>query len=725
MRQVKFKKAGMKNYGPYVEPMELTINDNKLTLITGPNGIGKTMLVDVIPYTLYGTTSKGMKGDDVVNLKTEKDCHTWLEFTVDDVPYRIDRYHKYTKLGNTVILKKNDQEIKTGQKEVLPVIEELVAPFKLFTNTLLFGQKVKTFFTDLTDTEKKEIFRKILDLDEYTDYYNQTKEREKKAKLETTELEKMIYSSESLITSFNSRLEESKKEKEDFYFNKTNTIKIMQLEIEGLSEKIKNLKESLRKLEEEKDLFDTIRNQIREKESEISNLNKELSLVEENVKVQKDKKDNEIVRLAAEKLRSEQESNKKKAEEAQKERDDLLEQSRKDLNQLENKELDLRKIIQEINVEMDHNKRLSKQLVSDEPTCPTCLQQITESAKDKIMSMVSFYENEVKKAISKSSELFIQVSAIDNEKQKVKNYKKDIESKYNNTVDQLRKEIQKITVDIQKKVGEARTKLESLAESEILKQTGDFLKKKKELEEKKLSLQRELTKEEQKKYEFENLKSTISYMENIFSSKSGELEQFQKQEYNEELIKSLLQKFYEEKTNKENLTKKLQDNKKELEILDFWKEGFSSTGIPSLLIDEAIPFMNRQVSGYLNQISNGRYQVSFDTMGETKAGEFRDKISVNVLDNVTKANNRVQLSGGQTRIVDIATILTLSDLQSTIRGCSYNILLFDEIFDSLDDDNIGFVSNVLKKLVLTKSIFIISHRHIDQIEADEVIQLGR
>jgi DNA repair exonuclease SbcCD ATPase subunit len=157
--------------------------------------------------------------------------------------------------------------------------------------------------------------------------------------------------------------------------------------------------------------------------------------------------------------------------------------------------------------------------------------------------------------------------------------------------------------------------------------------------------------------------------------------------------------------------------------LEFWKTGFSSSGIPSMLIDEAVPFMNEKVAYYLDKFTNGRYIVSFDTLAATKAGEFRDKISVNVVDTYTRANSRVQLSGGQTRIIDIATILTLGDLQENIQDVSINILLFDEIFDSLDEENIGYVSKVLTKLKYGKSIYLISHRHEDQIEADETLTL--
>jgi DNA repair exonuclease SbcCD ATPase subunit len=159
------------------------------------------------------------------------------------------------------------------------------------------------------------------------------------------------------------------------------------------------------------------------------------------------------------------------------------------------------------------------------------------------------------------------------------------------------------------------------------------------------------------------------------------------------------------------------------EVATFWKAAYSPAGIQSMLIDEAVPFMNERVAEYLEQISGGRYVVSFDTLSETKAGEFRDKISVNVLDTKTRGNSRVQLSGGQTRIIDIATILTLSDLQEKNQNTRFNLLLFDEVFDSLDEDNVSYVSRVLRKLSSGKTILVISHKHIDQLEPDSVLEL--
>jgi len=51
-----------------------------------------------------------------------------------------------------------------------------------------------------------------------------------------------------------------------------------------------------------------------------------------------------------------------------------------------------------------------------------------------------------------------------------------------------------------------------------------------------------------------------------------------------------------------------------------------------------------------------------------------------------------------------------------------NLLIFDEIFDSLDIQNIDYVSKVLTRLKKGKSIYLISHTHQDQLEADEVLE---
>ncbi len=180
MREINIQEVGMENFGPYLDPMILQFKNNSMVLMTGPNGIGKTMALDAIPFTFWGVTSKGAKGDDVVNNVVGRNCKTWVKFSSNDNQYLVTRYQKYTKLNNTVILTKNKVDIKKGHQEVLPEINKLICSRRAFMNTLMFGQKVKNFFTDLVDSDKKLIFRELLSLEQYQLYYKETDKRLKK-----------------------------------------------------------------------------------------------------------------------------------------------------------------------------------------------------------------------------------------------------------------------------------------------------------------------------------------------------------------------------------------------------------------------------------------------------------------------------------------------------------------------------------------------------------------
>lgn len=66
------------------------------------------------------------------------------------------------------------------------------------------------------------------------------------------------------------------------------------------------------------------------------------------------------------------------------------------------------------------------------------------------------------------------------------------------------------------------------------------------------------------------------------------------------------------------------------------------------------------------------------------------------------------LSGGESHLVDIVIVFSLVELVSL--GGGSNILFLDELFESLDSDNIPLVSEIASRLVETKSVYIITHQ---------------
>lgn len=731
MRYIKFKEVGMKNYGPYIDPMVLSFEDNRLTMITGPNGIGKSMILDAIPFTLYGVTSKGARGDDVTNNKIGKNCHTWVKLQIiDDVAnttsnYTIDRYHNYTRLGNTVILKEEKEEKCKGHREVLPMIERLISPQKLFMNTILFGQQVKNFFTDITDSEKKEIFRKILNLDIYEIYYKEVTDQLKIEAESIQEVLSEIQLNNKLIAEATEQIEILEYDKADWELKKKEAITSYKSRIHELQNRKKLLEVSIGEVD--KDELKKVQDKLAELRNEDIQISSQLKSLENDIEYKRQTKENELRdKMDEEKNRIEEKFNK--------EIEDVMLEKSKEEEKLRNKIKENDAEGTKINVKrlllIGDKERLEEELLEldvdfDEyQECPTCLQEITDAAKQNIKNKVIADKRklkEIEETISKYQEEIDNSIVIGNQ---LENQLNEIKETYNQTINSIKEEKFGKFTDLDLKFKSTLEQLQQYANqkiketnesllqkiNEIWQQISQFLKQENQIQEK-------IKRIDDIKEEVYKINSDISVQEKLIEQKESDEFDITKIDRQNKKIEKLIS------SNKE-LDNSIKERTKRIEHLEFWKTGFSSTGIPSLLIDESIPFMNQQVSNYLDKISNGRYVVSFDTLQTTKAGEYRDKISVNVLDTHSQANSRVQLSGGQTRIVDIATILTLGKLQSKIQNSEYNLLLFDEIFDSLDDENISFVSKVLRQIAKEKHIVIISHRHIDEIDADEILALN-
>lgn len=730
MRLVNFENVGMENFGPYITPMEYTFEKNKLTLITGANGVGKTMSLDAIPYTLYGVTSKKAQGSDVVNNKVGKNCKTWVKFNVNDTDkYIVTRYYKYTKIGNTVILNKNGIDIKKGHREVLPEIEKIICPQKVFMNTIFFGQKIKDFFTDMIDSEKKEIFRKILDLDQFTLYYKQADDDFKETQTIYTNITNQLQIDTSLLNdtdnqilsineakkAFNKKQKENinnadieiKQCKKDIKLlqDKETQLKLKNSNIDSKNEEISKIISLLGNIEQKYKLqFSELNQTVQTKNTEIQNIgNKvELDIKNEHIKnigITNDK----ILNLTK-----------------QKNENNSLYQEK--IHKIELNKSKLYNIISSLKERIDEiNTNVIEAKIS---LCPTCEQNVDEKAKTNLIKKI----NDSQEQIDLTTKT-ININEI--ELKSLKSELIDKIKKINDEIDIHNKNIIKLNNEEQDKYNKNKERLEEtfikiknlslskgeLIETELNKESEKLKQNKNDLEIEKI----EIIEIIENKIEIEKALREVEYSCNLLIQKLNLLKE---NEYDNTQLISYGNKKIELSESLSINKNKLVQSEKDMNILSFWKTAFSSSGIPSMLIDESIPFMNKRITEYLDKITNGRYIVSFDTLNETKGGTFKDKISVNVIDTITQANSRVQLSGGQTRIIDISIILTLGDLQSLINDVKFNLLLFDEIFDALDYDNVGYVSKTLNKLKIDKTIFIISHQHQDQLEPDETLTLS-
>ena len=167
--------------------------------------------------------------------------------------------------------------------------------------------------------------------------------------------------------------------------------------------------------------------------------------------------------------------------------------------------------------------------------------------------------------------------------------------------------------------------------------------------------------------------------------------------------------------------KSLESVERHLSILEFWKKSFSDTGIKAILMDEIIPFLNekaRELSSLTSCI-----RVKFDSQTSLKGGDMRNKFSTNVIHTGNLTDDRSDFSGGEGRLVDIITLMSLRYALEKIQNVSFNILLLDEVLDTLDELNCELVLNMIRQMSANYCTVLITHTWKESIECDEHLPL--
>ena len=366
-------------------------------------------------------------------------------------------------------------------------------------------------------------------------------------------------------------------------------------------------------------------------------------------------------------------------------------------------------------------KKYEISLSQDDSLCPECGQSLTEQCKkdfseklDRLNQSLLTIEPSLK-----DEEQALQL--INEDIEKVKRMISESQIDKDKKESEIKNEILKIKNEVQARLTEALRKLDEMCSSKQKQISDKYDMKQIELNE----AMRQVNVKYNEISEILKAKQSIQTIENTISSQIEKKNQIIESTFDDSMIVGIQDKVKSMIENMTQLNTEKMHVQRNIDIYEFWKDAFSPSGIPSMLIDEAIPFMNSKIKDYLDIISDNRYIVSFDTITETQKGQIKDKINVKLLDTETMNDDLNTMSGGQQRIIDISTILTFGDLQTSMQNVDFNVLVFDEIFDSLDDENSELVAKALKRLTKTgKSINVISHTHVDQIEANRILDMN-
>lgn len=150
----------------------------------------------------------------------------------------------------------------------------------------------------------------------------------------------------------------------------------------------------------------------------------------------------------------------------------------------------------------------------------------------------------------------------------------------------------------------------------------------------------------------------------------------------------------------------LEREKKELE--DAVKV-YSNSGVKSHVLDLITPFLNERANKHLAILSGPDMEVKFSTQTRNKDNTVSDKFDLQLV-NAAGGDNYKANSEGEKKRADLSISLAIQDLVMSKSDSESNFVVYDEVFDALDEIGCENVVTLLReRLDIVGTIFVITH----------------
>jgi exonuclease SbcC len=184
------------NFGSYADA---TIDFSTLRIVGlfGPNGSGKSTTIEALLWTLFGEASRGGRKSLDAYVRTGADeCLAELTFELQGRTYKVARSRNAAK-GKTILdfteLNADGEWQSRGLKTLADTQEAIEAVLKVNYDTLtasaVSSQGESARFSEMTDADRKAVLGQILNLGQWDGWQADAKARLKSSELERARLE--------------------------------------------------------------------------------------------------------------------------------------------------------------------------------------------------------------------------------------------------------------------------------------------------------------------------------------------------------------------------------------------------------------------------------------------------------------------------------------------------------------------------------------------------------
>ena len=728
-------KLRMKNFLSY-EDEEFDFTKITAATVVGKNGAGKSSFcTDAISWSLYGIGSKGGANDNH-NYVTQgaESCTVEFTFELNDSTYKIVRSFNDRKSKSSVnlflVTPDGDEIPKTtgGYKETQRTIEGLLKmSYETFiASSMMFQGESGTFTAGMTDMERKETLISILNIGEWNDI-------SERASADIARLKGEIAIEENNIVRFETVI--AQKEEHERQLAAINA------DMSALVAEKKTQQSILDKNQEKMFQLGEIDKQIASKRNEIADIDTKIKqnaddlVAQQNVIETNSKK---IVEYRG-KIDTEQKiiDHKNDIEKAVAEETSLL----ASIEQLKGMQVaQLQKQNELAKVQQDGvnwNNELANKIALIESEIASATQQAnalrnTPCSNNPAMTSSCTFLRMANEAAQKLPALNQQKSAL--EQQKSQNPHRALWAKTKKELDSivfdanaLSQQESRLTEvrrysSLKARLDSALTTINSLVdvistmEAQIVTAKENIVRINKRTVANKESAdvaRKALTELEASKNSFDVVAREVATAKqeiaNIEMREKALTEQMA-------TCKTLIAQANEASKNCNMSQKLIAKKNDELRIATIMKDACGKkSGVPSLIVENAVPELEMLANGILSRLMEGRLQIRLDTQLESKTtNTVRDVLRITVLDDGYERQYDTY-SGAEKFVVDLALRIAMSKFLSKRSGASVQLFVLDEGVSCADDENRDEVIEAIREIShdFAKVLFV---THINEVK---------
>lgn len=164
MKKLQLEKVRWKNFLSYGESWsEMEFTRNRMTLLTGLNGNGKSSFIEATCFALFGKTIRKVPKNNLVNTKNQKGTMVELKFISNDKTYLVRRGIKPAKFeiyeGKTLVAQ--DASVREYQEKLDAIIG---IDYNTFIQTVIISKTKYVPFMRLDAASRREFVENLLTL---------------------------------------------------------------------------------------------------------------------------------------------------------------------------------------------------------------------------------------------------------------------------------------------------------------------------------------------------------------------------------------------------------------------------------------------------------------------------------------------------------------------------------------------------------------------------------